>query len=219
MPAFFQTDAGRLHWPQTTTGFFGVGTPAVAKGYVLVPTTNGRINAFDAATGILLWTENMWTNKTFNPLLDMPHITASPVVDQQTVYVMGNAGKTGAYRLKDGTRLFTVPIGGRETPVISGKTLFAITNQNRLVALNKNQGVQYWSVPLTSAEKHPVWFGPVAVNNAIVVVSSNGDLVFYNIQDGQELRREQVKPFVKAPVVADGRLLLLTTKGDLLIYQ
>lgn len=217
------TQTGETLWQYTgdkeLTVFFGVGTPAVADNIVLMPTTNGRINAFDAGTGILLWTENMWTGRTFDPLRDMPHITASPVIENKTVYVVGNAGKTGAYRLEDGTRIFSAPIGGRNTPVISGNTLFLISNQGRLMALNKKDGHPYWQTDLTSADKDAVWFGPVAVNDSVAVVSSAGDIVFYDIRTGLEQRRDKQDAFVKAPIVVNGTMLLLTRNGDLILYQ
>ena len=138
--------------------------PATADSVVVAPTTNGRVNAFDTETGVLLWTDNMWTNRTNNPLLDIAHITASPVIDNTTVYLVGNAGKTGAYLLKDGTPVFTVGLGGRETPVVSAEYLFLLTNKNKLVALNKRRGSQYWETDLSSFGKGRTWFGPVLVN-------------------------------------------------------
>ena len=217
------TQSGKVLWQyagdKELTVFFGVGTPAVADNIVLMPTTNGRINAFDAGTGVLIWTENMWSGRTYHPLLDMAHITAAPVIENKAVYVVGNAGKTGAYRLEDGTRIFSTPIGGRETPILSGNVLFLISNQGKLTALNKKDGHIYWQTNLTSGDKDAVWFGPVAVNDSAVVVSSVGDIVFYDLKTGQEQRRDQQKGFVKAPIVVDGTLLLLTQGGDLILYH
>lgn len=200
----------------TTTNFFGVGTPAVADSIVLVPTTKGRVNAFDTATGVMLWSDNLWRGKTNNPLLDMTHITAAPVIDNRVVYLVGNAGKTGAYRLSDGTPIFTVGIGGRETPIISGETLFLLSNQNKLIALNKQRGSKYWE---TDIDKGRTWFGPVLVNGELVLTSSEGDVVFFNAKTGQEIRREKQEKLIGAPVFAKDTMLLLTKQGDMLFYQ
>ena len=175
--------------------------------------------AFDTETGVLLWTDNMWTNRTNNPLLDIAHITASPVIDNTTVYLVGNAGKTGAYLLKDGTPVFTVGLGGRETPVVSAEYLFLLTNKNKLVALNKRRGSQYWDADLSSFGKGRIWFGPVLVNGELVVTSSEGDIVFFDSKTGKESRREVQDKLVGAPVFAQNTMLLLTQKGDMLFYQ
>lgn len=200
----------------TTTNFFGVGTPAVADSIVIVPTTKGRVNAFDTATGVMLWSDNLWRGKTNNPLLDMTHITAAPVIDNRAVYLVGNAGKTGAYRLSDGTPIFTVGIGGRETPIISGETLFLLSNQNKLIALNKQRGSKYWE---TDVDKGRTWFGPMLLNEELVLTSSEGDIVFYNAKTGQEIRREKQEKLIGAPVFAKDTMLLLTKQGDMLFYQ
>ena len=88
-----------------------------------------------------------------------------------------------------------------------------------MTALNKKDGHIYWQTNLTSGDKDAVWFGPVAVNDSAVVVSSVGDIVFYDLKTGQEQRRDHQKGFVKAPIVVDGMLLLLTQGGDLIWYH
>ena len=214
---------GKVLWQYTgeraATGFFGMGTPAVNASVVVMPTTSGRVNVFDPETGVLLWTEDMWSNRTFNPILDIPHITASPVIDKNTVYLIGNAGKIGAYRTDNGTSLFALGIGGRETPLLIGNGLFLISNQNKLIALDKKRGGLYWETQLTSKEENAVWFGPVAADNQLIVTSTEGDIVFYDIKTGQETWRDRQDSFVAAPVIADDTILLLTTDGDLLLYH
>jgi len=220
------TDTGKVLWQYTgeraVTNFFGMGTPAVSGSVVVMPTTSGRVNAFNVVTGMMLWTEDMWTNKTYNPILDIPHVTAAPVIENGRVYLVGNAGKTGAYQLHSGQALFTTGVGGRETPILDGNALFLVNNQKELMALSKNQGKVFWQTKLTAAkdrDNQAVWYGPIGVNNELIVVSNLGDIVFYDMKNGAEKRREKQKEFVGAPVVAGNTLLLLATDGSLLFYQ
>lgn len=216
------TRTGREKWhydgEPTVTNFFGMGTPAVSGDLVIVPMTNGRINAFDRATGVLVWTEILWSKRTYNQIMDIPHITASPVVDGDTVYLVGNAGKSGAWRVADGTNIWTAPIGGRETPAISGNALFLMTNTNRLVALNKKTGRVFWERELPT-QKRGEWYGPVVSGTELVLASSAGDVVFLNAKTGREVRRTHQGVPVGAPVIADGALMTLMTDGDLVIYK
>ena len=219
-------DNGKELWKYTgdraVTNFFGMGAPAVRGSKVVMPTTNGRVVAFDAATGMMLWAEDMWTNKTYNPILDIPHITAAPVIVGENVYLVGNAGKTGYYRLSDGMPIFTVGVGGRETPALSGNALYLISNQKELLALNKNQGKLFWKaalVGLKDKDNKAIWYGPILVNNSVIVASSLGDIVFYNAKTGKEERHEKQAELVGAPIAAGETLLFLTADGDLLFYQ
>ena len=164
----------------------------------------------------------MWTQKTYNPILDIPHMTAAPVIEGDSVYLVGNAGKMGGYRLANGVPLFTVGVGGRETPVISGNTLYVVSNGKELMALDKGQGKLFWKsalVGLKDKDNKAIWYGPVLVNNSVVVTSSLGDIVFYNAKTGKEERHEKQAELFAAPVVVGETILFLTADGDLLFYQ
>ncbi len=209
----------RYEGEPTVTNFFGMGTPAVDGSVVVMPTTTGRVNAFDVETGVLIWTETMWTARTFNPFWDLTHVTASPVIENGVVYVVGNAGKTGAYRLANGRSVFDVEIGGRETPVLSGDVLFMISNQNELTALDKKSGRVYWKTLLSGTDKNAIWKGPLLVNDLAVVVSSVGEMVFFDLKSGQEVRRDKQDALFGVPVAAGGFMVLTTNDGDMLFYQ
>ena len=207
---------------RSVTNFLGMGAPAVQENIVVMPTTSGRVVAFDAASGMVLWTEDMWTQKTYNPILDIPHMTAAPVIEENGVYLVGNAGKTGYYQLSSGYPAYTIGLGGRETPSIAGNALYMISNQKELVALDKKQGKVFWKSVLVAQkdkDNQAVWFGPVIMNNSVIVASSLGDIVFYNAKKGQEERREKQKELFGAPVVVGETILFLTGNGSLLFYQ
>ena len=223
---FFVLDAatGNSVWSYAdepaATNFMGMGTPAVSNTAAVMATTGGRVNVFDVETGVLLWTEDLWTNKTYSPLLDMTHITASPLIEGNVVYLIGNAGKSGAYLLDTGVPVFTLDLGGQETPTLSGSTLFLITHQGSLLALNKKNGKKYWETPLLGHGKTaPRWYGPVVGGNSVIVTSSDGDIIFFDIRTGKETSRGTTKALVRSPVLVGGAMLLMTADGDLLIYR
>lgn len=203
----------------TTTNFFGMGAPAAGSGLVVMPTTNGRINALDAQTGVLLWTETVWAKRTFNTMLDIPHIVAAPVIADGQIYVVGNAGKAGAWRLNDGAPIFEVSLGGRQTPIVSGNVMILISNQNQMVALDRRNGRVFWQQDLTSDTAGVEWYGPAATDRGLIATSSAGDIVVLNPANGQVQKQTRVAPIAVAPVVAGGRLVILTQEADILIYQ
>jgi outer membrane protein assembly factor BamB len=203
----------------TITNFFGVATPAVQGDIVVMPTTTGRVNAFDVETGVLLWAETLWKNKTYNTLLDMPQITSAPVIEGKAVFLVGNAGRSGLWQLETGMPIYTLPFGGRETPVISGNSIFLITNYNKLLCLNKQDGTLFWEKDLKELNKTADWFAPVLINNQVILTSSTGDILFLDAKTGLQKRQEKTNPLAKAPVLAKETMLLLTTQGNLLIYK
>ncbi len=218
----FKVKDGSADWTQNgqaaVTTFLGMATPAATRQVVVVPTTTGLVNAYEADSGVLLWTETMWSSRTFNPIQDLPHMTASPVMDGKTVYLIGNAGKTGAYRIADGRRLWAKPLSGRVTPVVSGQTLFMINNDNQLVAVNVRTGTVDRQQDLPGGYD-VVWQSPILAGGYVIAVSSAGDVLWLDAVTGIQKRHDTTDGLAVPPIVVQNKLILLTKKGDLHLYQ
>lgn len=204
----------------TMTNLLGMGQPAVSNGVLVVPFSSGEIIAFDAKTGVILWSDALLSARTFNQIQDISHVLAAPVIDGNTVYLVGNAQKTGAYDLRTGTSKYVQNIGGTSTPVVSGNALFLITNRNTLTALEKSTGRLVWEIPLESKEmKNIVWNGPVLGGNQLIVVSNKGDVVFVAPQNGQIKQTIRRDGFSNKPILGDEKVILLSNEAELVAYQ
>ncbi len=212
---------GKMLWTLAGQGaattFLGMATPAVSEEMIVVPTTTGLVNTYTVDGGGLRWSETMWHARTFSLIQDLPHVSASPVIDGKNVYLIGNAGKMGAYRLVDGRALWTKPIGGRTTPLVSGTALFLIDNQNQLKAMDTRNGHCYWDKKLSASDV--VWQGPVIAGGKLILTSSQGDIVWFDAISGEELRRDKIAPIGVAPVIVQDKMLVLTSDGNLYLYQ
>ena len=221
----FNTTTGNEVWQYkgmaTQTNLMGMGVPALYKEYAVIPFSNGEVITFNTSDKEILWTEYLSATRSFNHISDLTHILASPVIEEGIVYLVGNAGKMGAYRLENGENVWTLPMGGANTPVISGSTLFVINNKNVLTAINKYTGKVYWTMPLIShdTEEHASWKGPLLVGNDAIITSSNGDIIFVDAKSGQEKHRLETDGIVTAPINVDGTVLFLTEDADLLAYR
>lgn len=220
----FDTTTGHKIWEYkgmpTQTNFMGMGLPALYKEYAVIPFSNGEVITFNTSDESVVWSEYLSASRSFNRISDLTHILASPVIEDGIVYLVGNAGKMGAYHLENGENIWTLPMGGANTPVISGNTLFLINNQNILTAINKHTGKVYWNTPLSSqAEGLAVWKGPLLVGDNAIVVSSLGDIVFVDAKTGTETHRLETDGIAVAPINVDGTVLFLTEDADLLAYR
>jgi len=131
----------------------------------------------------------------------------------------GTVLHVGGADLMDGTPIFEAGLGGRQTPIVSGNVMTFITNQNKLVALDRHNGRVFWQQDLTTDTAGAGWYGPVATDKGLIVASSAGDIVVLNPANGQVQQQTQVAPIAVAPVVAGGRLVILTQGADILIYK
>lgn len=221
----FNTKTGNEVWQykgmSAQTNLMGMGVPALYKEYAVIPFSNGEVITFNTSDKEALWSEYLSASRSFNQISDLTHILAAPVIENGIVYLIGNAGKMGAYHLENGENIWTLPMGGANTPVISGNTLFIINNKNILTAINKHTGKVYWNTPLISHddEENASWKGPLLVNDNAIIVSSNGDVIFVDAKSGQEKKRLETDGIVAAPINVDGTVLFLTEDADLLAYR
>lgn len=205
---------------KTDTNLFGMGQVAVSKGIAIVPFSSGEIIAFDVQNGMMLWSDTLLSYRTFSPIDDLSHVVASPVIVDNTVYLVGNAKKTGAYTLQTGDIRFIQNIGGQNTPIVNGNSLFMITTQNTLVALNTTNGHIVWETDLTSKEpKGIAWKGPILINNQLVVVSNKGDILFVDALNGNLKQHLQNESFSNKPILGKNKVIFYTNDADLIAYQ
>ncbi len=143
----------------------GMGRPALSGNVLVVPFSSGEAVAFDADSGTLLWIQDLVGEKVFNAVAGLTQMSASPVIENGIVYLVGHGGKTMAANLKTGESLWQLARGGKTTPLISGNALFFVDNDNNLVALNKKSGKLFWETKLDKV----VWKGPYLVNEKLVL--------------------------------------------------
>ncbi len=204
----------------TDTNLFGMGQPAVANNVVVVPFSSGEIIAFDAQSGMILWADTLLSHRTFNQINDLSHVIASPVIENETVYLIGNAQKTGAFDLKSGAMKFIQNIGGQNTPIVNGNSIFMVTTRNAIVALDKENGSLIWETELTSKESKGIaWKGPVLANNQLLVVSNKGDVVFVDALNGTIKQTIKTDSLSNKPILGKDKVILFTDDADLITYQ
>lgn len=214
-------DLWRYQGMPVQTNLLGMGTPAIFKNYAVVPFSNGEVITFNITDKTIVWSKYLSSSRTFNRISDLTHILASPVIEDGIVYLIGNANKMGAYRLKDGHEIWTLPMGGNATPAISGNTLFVINNKNVLTALDKKTGKLFWSTPLQSQESQGTvtWKGPLLAGDKAIVVSSRGDIVLTDLTTGDVTQTVHTDDITVAPIGVEGTVLFLTNEADLVAYR
>ena len=189
-----------------------MGTPAVSGKTIVVPFSSGIVIAFDKDTGSYLWEQDMSGSKSFDRIANMAQMTASPVIEGQTVYLVGHANKTGAFDLKDGHALWTLSQGGRLTPVISGNAVFILNSDNMLSAFSKNDGHLFWQtkIPEIKGQK-----GMYLLDNTLMVIGRESSLKL-NAQNGQIEASLKTDFDGSVPVLAQDGWYYLHKNGNLI---
>jgi len=219
--AALNTNDGQPAWKHQGTGeqasLMAVSSPAVADGFVVVPSTSGELIALSAGQGISAWDESLAAADPTTSLANLNDIAGRPVIDSGVVFAIAHAGRLGAFKLSDGSEVWSQEIAGSQTPWLAGDYVFVLSNRATLAAVARRNGAVRWSVNLAGGG---TWAGPVVGGGRLLVVGSAGLLVSVSPQTGQSMSTINLgEKFFIPPVIANGTIYLLSDGGTLIALR
>ncbi len=203
--------------PQQAAALLTSTRPAVAGDIVVVSFPSGDLVALKVDSGAAMWTENVNGAKSSSALSSLSD-PASPVANGGFVYAASRSGRMIASNADSGARAWSMNLGGVDTPWVAGDAVYVADASGRLVALKRTTGETRWAMKLPGTAK--VWSGPVLAGGRLWLTSSKGALVGVDPATGQVgAQRELGTPVYIAPVVADGRMYVLTDSAQLMALE
>ena len=187
----------------------GMGRPALSDDVLVVPFSTGEVVAFNAKTGVLLWVQDLVGEKVFDAVAGITQMSASPVIENGLVYLIGHGGKTMAVNLKTGESLWQIAKGGKTTPLVSGNALFFVDNKNNLLAINKKSGKLFWE----SALEKGLWKGPYLIDEKLFLFSEDKALLI-NPKNGEKSSLEK-RIAGSTPAITNNGVFFLGDNGTL----
>ncbi|MTI17631.1 hypothetical protein E1162_10305 [Rhodobacteraceae bacterium RKSG542] len=222
--AFSQADGSQL-WSfagiAETAGLLATASAAVKGNTVVVPFSSGEVMALDIKSGEPKWIDALSRSFRTRALSGLSDVAASPVIDGSVVYATSLSGRTVASSLNQGERIWEADIGSTHTPVVSGKSLFMIGLDDNLHALDSKTGKTIWTTRLPDVSKKQTnWAGPLLVNGKLVAVSNTGGFVQVDAKTGAIVAQKKLSEEVfVTPIVAGGRMIVLTSDGSVAAYN
>lgn len=188
-------------------------SPAVAGDVVVVPYPTGDLVALRADNGQPLWSESLARSRVGSSMAAMSD-TARPAIDGGTVFAVGHAGRMVATVQKTGERLWSLTVPSSQAPWVAGETLFVVDTSGQLIAITRRDGKIQWTTKLPGSS---TWSGPVLAGNHLWLTSNKGQLVSVEAVTGKVATTQDLgAPVYVAPVVAGGRMFVLTDKARLI---
>jgi len=191
-------------------------SPAIAGDIVLLPFPSGEMVAVRLTDGAQIWTENLARARMASSIASMSDV-GRPVVDGDVAYAVGHAGRMIATKVRTGERLWQLSVPSIQMPWTAGDNVFVVDTQGQLMAISRRDGKIVWTAKLPGAN---TWSGPTLAGGQLWLVSGKGQLVGVDAVTGRlgaQLNVGQAS-FV-APVVADGRLYVLTDEARLVAFN
>lgn len=191
-------------------------SPAVEGEIVVVPYPSGDLMALKVADGSPVWSENLARTRATSQLASMSD-AARPAIDRGTVFAVGHAGRMVATQSRTGERLWSLNVPGTQTPWVAGDSVFVVDTAGQLMALTRTDGKVQWTVQLPGAN---VWSGPTLAGGTLWLASAKGQLLGVDAATGRTTTQTDLgSPVYIAPVVAQGKMFILTDNAKLLAFN
>ena len=228
------SDAPRRVWSVGIAGSTSkrrlAAAPVIGGGKLFVMDTEGRVSAFDAASGGRFW------QKAFQ----LTGRNASAVFgggvsyDDGKVYVTTGLGEVAALDAATGSQLWTAKPAGplRGSPTIAFNAVYVMTQDNRIIALNAEDGKLLWNESGSSGQTGV--FGvaaPAAGSGTVIAGYSTGEVSAYRYENGRTLwtdalARTSISTQVGVltdvdadPIIDAGRVYALGQGGRMAAYE
>jgi len=187
-------------------------SPAVEGDLVVVPYPSGDLVALHVSDGSSAWSESLSRTRTTSEITAMSD-AARPAIDKGTVFAVGHAGRMIATQSETGERLWSLNVPGIQPPWVAGDSVFVVDTAGQLMAISRHDGKIQWTVKLPEG----AWSGPTLAGNTLWLASTKGALVGVDAATGRITTQKDIgAPVYIAPVVAQGRMYILTDAANLI---
>ena len=205
-----------------STGVFGVAAPSAGQGTVISGYSSGELDAYRYENGRSLWSDALSRTSISTSVATLTDIDADPVIDRGRVFAIGKGGRMASYELVSGQRLWEINVAGISTPWVVGEWLYVVTDEAKLICISRASGKIRWITQLKRWHKVKKkdgairWTGPVLAGNRLILVSTEGDMVYADPATGSVQSEVDMKRAMSlSPVVANNMLYILADDGRL----
>lgn len=207
-------------------GLLGNSSPAVEGDVLIAPFTSGELVALRVENGRVAWQDILTRTGRLTSLSTLSDIAGRPVIDRGRVFAVSHSGRMVAIDLRTGERVWTRNLASTQTPWVAGDFLYVVSTEGEVVCLSREDGRVRWVQQMPrwedpeEQEGAVVWSGPVLGSNRLLLVSSDGRIAALSPYTGEVLGWLKAKrgSYV-APIIAQDRMIVLDTDGNLTAYR
>jgi eukaryotic-like serine/threonine-protein kinase len=178
---------------------------ALYKDKLYIGGNDGKVYAFDAKTGTLLWA---------NPFVTGNKIWATPVVRDDTLYIGSYDKSLYAINLADGTEKWHFPTQGAimNTPVVQNGIVYFGSFDRYFYAVNADTGTLLWKS--TTQAANWFWANPVSGNNVIYAPNIDGNIYVFDMTSGNTINTINLDQSISStPVIVGNKLIVASENG------
>jgi len=174
----------------------GASSPAVSGDTVVASFSSGELVALRTSNGTDLWSEALSRASRTNALSEIRDIPGRPVIFQGDVFAVSHSGIFAATDLRTGQPRWTLPITGVTSPLPVGDVVYVVAKDGNVICASRETGQIYWMRDLNAGREAKKVGGMLGIGG-----------------------KKVLKPLWSSPLLANNRLLIAGTVGDLVVLN
>lgn len=167
----------------------GTGTPLILKSIVVAGFANGKIAAFDPATGSRQWETAISVPSGRTDLQRMVDIDGAIQADEDQVYAVSYQGRIAAVSQENGRTTWTREMSSFNGLKLDGQQLFLTDASDHIWALDRKTGATLWRQDKLEGRDLT---GVAVLEDTIVVADGGGYVHWLSKEDGSFVYRENL---------------------------
>jgi outer membrane protein assembly factor BamB len=196
----------------------GIGEALVTDNMVLAGFDSGKLIAFNASNGALIWESRIALPQGRTELERMVDIDGQPLLVGDVIYAVTYQGRLGALSRGTGRSLWFQDSSSHFSPAQSGDKVFVTEEEDRVRAFKSGSGQVVWSNEQLFLRRLT---GPAKLAGTMAVADAEGFLHLLDPVDGHFVGRVKVDGSgVSAPLLSLGdSLIVQSNAGTLSAYK
>ena len=196
----------------------GIGEALVTDNMVLSGFDSGKLIAFNASNGALIWESRIALPQGRTELERMVDIDGQPLLVGDVIYAVTYQGRLGALSRGTGRSLWFQDSSSHFSPAQSGDKIFVTEEEDRVRAFKSGSGQVVWSNEQLFLRRLT---GPAKLAGTMAVADAEGFLHLLDPVDGHFVGRVKVDGSgVSAPLLSLGdSLIVQSNAGTLSAYK
>lgn len=190
--------------------------PVMAETMAVVGFANGKLVAFDAASGTVVWEARVALPSGRTELERMVDVNTA-VLGGDILYAVSYQGRVAAYSRGTGRELWARDASSHRAPSLGTNQLYVVGAEDQVIALRATGGQELW---VNRDLRLRNLTAPQAIGDVVAVADVEGYLHLLSQVDGRIVGRVKVDgDGVSTSLASDGeRLYVLDNSGDLTAY-
>lgn len=223
---------GRILWQISATpsigNVLGAPAPALSSDLSIFAFGSGDLIATFRRGGVRRWGASVAGQRKGSAVSQITDVTGAPVIVGSTLYAGNHSGRTVAFDVNSGQRLWTAREGALGPVWPAGGSLFLISDRSQVVRVSAADGAVIWAADLPGylkdkpRKRGPSYsnHGPILAGGRVIVASGDGLIRFFNPTDGALVSTAEIPGGAASPpVVAGSTLYVVSAKGQLHAFR